>query len=184
MRANLLFYDIPQSLKVANPSAALRRCAVRVNLSCWVVPEERTPWDLIEELKSQNVDVQLIRFDENEAEKLRGMAREAMQRELARIKNGLEKSIDFAQHQLANAEFQVAEQNAAFDMEVEQTRYVRRVKTILNRAKKDLLAAQECSLAFELTAQLEELIDGTRHALRAAQNAFLEEVKEQSHAAV
>jgi hypothetical protein len=188
MRANLLFYDIPQCLKIANPSNRLRRVAVRCNLSCWIVPEDKTPFDIIDELKSKGCSVELVRFDENEEPKLRRLAREAMEKETGRIVKGLAKSIALAQKQLADAldnlgeigekklghEYLEANNLSGFDEAREKiiTKHDAAMRAILNRAKKDCVAAEECSICFDLLADVGELVRGTRHAIKVQHDVF------------
>ena len=82
LRASLLIYDIPERSGVANPSGFLRRMAVRVNLSCWVIPEGDIPYHRLHAMATGGATWHVVRFDAAEAWKLVGMAAAAIRREL------------------------------------------------------------------------------------------------------
>src|SRR5438552_1177899 len=81
LRACLLIYDIPERSAVANPSRFLRRLAVRVNLSCWVIPEGDVPYARLNEMATGGATWHVVRFDAAEAGKLVAMAAAAIRRE-------------------------------------------------------------------------------------------------------
>lgn len=82
MQACLLIYDIPEASRVPNPSGFLRRMAVRINLSCWVVPEGDIPYARLNEMAAGGASWHVVRFDAAEAGKLVAMAAAAIRREL------------------------------------------------------------------------------------------------------
>src|SRR5262249_2769872 len=82
LQACLLIYDIPENSAVANPSPRLRRMAVRVNLSCWVIREGDIPYALLNTMAEGGATWHVVQFDATEAGKLIGMATEALKRDL------------------------------------------------------------------------------------------------------
>jgi hypothetical protein len=83
MKINLLVYDIPSALDYDNPSGQLRRVGFRVNLSCWAVTEESTPWNLLEEFTTLKIDWKLFPFASDATPSLIQACREAIVKELA-----------------------------------------------------------------------------------------------------
>jgi hypothetical protein len=77
----MLLYDIPTNAPVPNPSGRLRRIAVRVNLSCWVVPESRVPYHLLHDMAQGGASWHVVRFDTGEAGNLARMALDALRKE-------------------------------------------------------------------------------------------------------
>jgi hypothetical protein len=83
----LLIYDIPQASGVANPSPSLRRRAVRINLSCWVILEADIPYSLLNEMHEGGATWHVVKFDVAERARLCQMAIESIRktvRDLAR----------------------------------------------------------------------------------------------------
>lgn len=105
MNASMLVYDIPVVRRTAssgrtflvttfpNPSVRLRRAAVRVNLSTWIVPEGKEPWHLLDEMTKANVRWHLVKFDGSEAEKLADIARDVLRREVENAERRCEESL-------------------------------------------------------------------------------------------
>lgn len=83
LRACLLIYDIPERVEFPNPSDRLRRLGVRVNLSCWCVPEIDVPYTLLHEMTKAGATWHVVRFDANEAPKLVRMCLGAIRKEIA-----------------------------------------------------------------------------------------------------
>lgn len=81
-QACLLIYDIPDESGFPNPSNILRSIAVRVNLSCWVIPESSIPYTLLNEMEAVGCTWHTVKFDASEGDKLRRMAVDAITREI------------------------------------------------------------------------------------------------------
>lgn len=81
-QACLLIYDIPDESGFPNPSNILRSIAVRVNLSCWVIPEHNIPYVLLGEMERAGGTWYTVKFDASEGDKLRRMAVDAITREI------------------------------------------------------------------------------------------------------
>ena len=166
MRSVFLSYDIPQRIKIANPTAKLRSLGVRVNLSVWIIPEHAVPHGYLDELREAGAVVYLVRFDESEQVKLLEMARKALENEASRIVKGMEASIERAA--------KIMEPEGFLSVSEEQTeRYEKYMRVVLRRAGKELIAAKCASSSFDLFQQLEYAFAATEQAIKAAQDAFL-----------
>lgn len=100
MKASLLVYDVPAALDIDNPSGRLRRLGVRINLSCWAVPDDRMPWVYLQELKDAGVSWHVVAFDAGEAQKIAGIAAEAIEREVNDAIKRARKSHELAHEKL------------------------------------------------------------------------------------
>src|SRR5262245_3245684 len=83
LRPCLLVYDIPDAADLANPTPALRGRGVRVNLSCWVVPEDRIPYHLLAEMERRGATWHVVRFADDQLDKLVAMARATITKHMA-----------------------------------------------------------------------------------------------------
>ena len=82
-RPVMLVYDIPSRSPAANPSGRLRRLGVRVNLSCWVMPEANVPYSLLHGLATQGVRWHVTPYHPNAAGAIVDMVIGSLRRELA-----------------------------------------------------------------------------------------------------
>lgn len=86
LKACLLIYDIPVprngESEIPNPSGRLRRIAVRVNLSCWVIQEGDIPYKMLDDMAARGASWHVVRFDSNEGRRLVRMAISAMRKEI------------------------------------------------------------------------------------------------------
>lgn len=89
MQACLLIYDIPETSEVENPSNEFRRIAVRVNLSCWVIPFDNIPWTILHNMNERGATTHIVKFDSSENEKLLTMCVSAIR---ADIRDTLERA--------------------------------------------------------------------------------------------
>ena len=62
----LCAYDIPERLKIANPSSRFRRFGIRINNSVWIFPGGSVPVQDIEILKAKGATVRLVEFAEKD----------------------------------------------------------------------------------------------------------------------
>lgn len=133
LQACLLIYDIPERSKVGNPSNRLRSMAVRVNLSCWVIREGDIPYVLLNDMAAGGATWHVVRFDAGESEKLVGMAREALIRDIREALRRANRSAAVAAQPIEAGE-NTANTRAAF---VERVRpLVRRMNRLLADARK------------------------------------------------
>lgn len=143
-RMSLLNYDLPERLNIDNPSGALRRVAVRTTLSGWVVPTDRIPWMLIDELRTAGATVTLYKFDESEGESLLFAVQNALRTQIRQAAESAEASADAAAEQYANSD------------KPNRGRYLdQRIKTAHAAAQEKLAAYQEAAKVFGIDATTE-----------------------------
>lgn len=87
MQACLLIYDIPEEIQpghepIENPSNLLRRIAVRVNLSCWVIPEANIPYTVLHHMQENGATWHVVKFDQSETRKLLSMCISAIRNDI------------------------------------------------------------------------------------------------------
>lgn len=123
VRCSLLTYDIPEKSGVPNPSKQLRRRAVRVNLSCWVVPDDRMPHHLLESWDLTGVVYRVVPFDPAAADKLQQLARDAISETVRMLTDKLTKRVGKAD-QIGNVD--------------EQTTYLKRLEVARKSALRHL----------------------------------------------
>src|SRR3989304_3053538 len=95
----MLWYYLPTALGIANPSVWLRRFAVRVDGSVWIVPEIRVPkimpW--VDDVNNTGkARASVVRYDLDEEEKIRQTAQITLEAEAARIIASLDASLKTA----------------------------------------------------------------------------------------
>lgn len=140
-RMSLLNYDIPERLDIANPSDRLRRVAVRTTLSGWVVPTDRVPWALIDELRTAGATVTLYKFDESEGESLLFSVQNALLTQIRQAAESAEASANSAAEQYANSD------------KPNRGRYLdQRIKTAHAAATEKLKAYQDAAAVFGIDA--------------------------------
>jgi hypothetical protein len=177
----LLTYDIPSDSTVPNPSVRLRWFAIRVNLSCWVVPEfmmTRPEYEeIVNEFADNDINYHTIRFDLAEEEKIRTIAVQALEKETADIHGSLIKSLDDA-----TAAYELARESSPLFTEEEEGDALKakhkRAGLALRRAEERLNAAVEAAKKFDETMELVDLFDGLRKAISAENAAHVAEVEE------
>jgi hypothetical protein len=82
IQTSLLLYDIPDASGFGNPSGVLRSRALRINLSCWVVDNARTPWGLLHRMTEAGVHWHLLPFSAEANARILEMAAATMRRDL------------------------------------------------------------------------------------------------------
>src|SRR5262245_46907399 len=102
LRPCLLIYDIPEGRGIANPSRSLYRRGVRVNLSCWVIPEERIPYYRLRELGMKGATWHVVRFADDQIEILLDMIRESLNKQIKDAETRLATSFDNAENKAAD----------------------------------------------------------------------------------
>jgi len=133
---SLLVYDIPEDSGIKNPSSFLRRRAVRINLSCWVIPNDRVPWTRLNSMLKKGASWHVVKFDEAEAEKLALLAISAITNEIRQVIRAAQESESKAENNTSTPEGKRA--------------YWARVRSSLYRAKLALQDAREAAKAFGL----------------------------------
>jgi len=167
--ASFLSYDIPSESTIPNPSGRLRKIGVRTNLSVWIVPNEKIPYGLLDELTTAGARWDVVRFDASEAEHLALMATEALKREVAQAIKVAQKAEEKAEANTGTVEGKVA--------------YWKKVRTGLNRSVRLLKDAKlaAASFGFEQTKvgfdEAAHQIAALRTAAKAQAKAYAEAVK-------
>lgn len=117
IKACLVIYDIPQGSELANPSPKLRRRAIRVNLSCWIVREDLVPYSLLNELAEGGAVYHVVKFDASEGKNLIKMAIQALKKEVAEhVQRGEESMQSAAERHLGNEDITPEERQARFEL--------------------------------------------------------------------
>jgi hypothetical protein len=84
--ACLLIYDIPDNAPIQNPSGLLRRFAIRVNLSCWVIRERDVNHPdvlrCLQNMQANGATWHTVKFQIGETDKLVEMAIESVRRDV------------------------------------------------------------------------------------------------------
>lgn len=172
MNSVLLVYDVPSSLKIANPSPVLRRWGVRVNLSAWIIPTHLVPTEYLDELRDKGVRMHLVEFAEKEQAKIIEFAREELKRHARQIVNVVAEKCSHIREVIdtpASALFGVSEELE--DRANEE--FYRKWRSVIARGKRELLAAEQCAFGFEITRDVQEALDGLKHVLEAQLSAAL-----------
>jgi len=158
MRSVLCVYDIADSLKIANPSAKFRKWGFRINLSCWVFPQHLVPSDDIDTLRQQGATVHLVEFAEKDQEKILDLARAELRRHIGTVAKAVNEKCGTIEEALAEA--------AQFDPDQAEAHY-KKWRAVLNKGRRELLAAQQCTLGFTITGDVQDALDGLEYVLRS-----------------
>lgn len=100
LRPCLLIYDIPEDSDLENPSGFLYRRGVRVNLSCWVIPEERIPYWRLNQLREGGATWHVVRFADDQTETILTMVRESLAKQAEEARQRAEQSFANAQAEM------------------------------------------------------------------------------------
>jgi hypothetical protein len=158
-------YDIRSGSKYPNPSGIFRRHGARINLSVWVVPQNRLPMLPLADMRSSGVVSVRVSgpFDGNVGDdSLLSQAKDALRTEVARIRKGLETAVPVLRKRLVEAATVKDEKLAKFS-----------AYTAIRRATQDIAALEEASLAFDLTGEFGPLA-AALHSERLAVGSLLE----------
>ncbi len=165
MSAVLCCYDIPESLKVKNPSGVFRRYGVRINLSAWVFPAGLVPTEHIAELTEKGVTVHLVEFAEKAQEKVLELARSELRQHAKKVAKYVKERCDKINQEFQRDEILKGTMGETPEQHKE-ARY-RKWRTVLSRARRELIAAEQCALGFGVTRDVEEATDGLKNLLSA-----------------
>lgn len=87
-----LCYYIPTATRFPNPSGALRRRAVRMDGSVWAIPTELVPHSLVNRMLLAGCVVNVVRFADDETEKLLGIVKANLDREIAQAEERMKQA--------------------------------------------------------------------------------------------
>ncbi len=150
--ASLLIYDIPESSEYPNPSGFLRRRAIRINLSCWCIPDHAIPWHMLGEMTQAGCTWHTVRFSTEEMPKLSGMCIDALRKEIGEALAGAKICLD-------NAEDRADEEIFGEDPEKAAKQYRNKVRAAVRRTNRLINDLQEAARQFEIDP--ETLAPGT-----------------------
>lgn len=149
-QAVMLSYDIPSGVKWGlDHRKVLRKIGLRINLSDWILPAERIPTKLIEQMENRGANVHVLRFDETDAPKVKRLAIERLQQQIKDLRDRLGESLDEAASKLKQAE---KEQSA--DLSEKAVLYAR---AALKRTERYIAEATEAATAFDILGEVDEL---------------------------
>lgn len=140
--ASLLIYDIPENAKVPNPSSRLRRVAVRVNLSCWVIPNHSIPYMLLDNIRAKGGVWHVVKFDASEAGKLLEMVTDQLRRDVRKAVESCGQSVMAAEDKADD----IAE--GEDNPETCLVKYVRATSAIIRRTERLLRDYQTAAEGF------------------------------------
>jgi len=182
---NMLIYDIPSSLsdECPNPSNRLWHVGFRLNLSCWVIPDNGLSSPVVQRLLNHwkqypAVEVHIIPYHDRALEQIREIARTKLIAEIRRVHESLIKRLaDAAQrHTEANAEMDRQEQSNEYvgrrAREQAEIRLHGSIRSTIRDAADHLLAAVDCARVFEETESTKDLLEGLRLAIRSEAASF------------
>lgn len=167
MSSVLCVYDIPQALKIPNPSASFRRFGFRVNLSCWVFPQALVPTDGIESLRAQGATVHVIEFAEKDQDKILDLARAELNRHAKSVIELVGERSKKLRNILDLHSIMFEKQQASEDAQKHADKVYRKYRSVLSRGKRELLAAEQCAMGFAITRDVEDALNGLKHLLSA-----------------
>lgn len=147
MKAFLCVYDIPTHGEARNPSAHFRRRGIRINLSCWCVPEQRIPWNVLNTLSEQGAKWHLVAFEQGENEKLMNIVVDV-------LKKDVEQAVKTAQA----CEQRARQPHGTETEQAMREKYWRRSLAAVSRARRLLRDAEECAKGFGCSALANDLI--------------------------
>jgi hypothetical protein len=176
MNSVLCVYDIPQNLKIRNPSVLFRRSGVRVNLSAWIFPQGCVPTETIETLRTEGATVHLVEFSEQAQDKVLSLARDEVRRHARKVS-------DYVRDRCGKIRTSIAVLQAAqpiLDIEKTVERQYRKWRGILSRARRELIAAEQCALGFGITRDVQEATDGLKNLLSAELGMALQCISQNS----
>lgn len=167
-RFALLYYKIPTGV-MRNPASMLRRFGVTVDGSVWILPVKNIVLIPIKKWRELGVTAEVVEFNESELPKVIAIARRAISNDLDSMRAHVEKSVAEVRKR-----FKAVDACPTGSTERDEARkhaehfaYV-----VLYRAKGIADAAEECALHFDLTGDVEPLVDGLRRTIKAKAAIF------------
>jgi hypothetical protein len=169
MPCSLLVYDVPFGCKCDHPSSVLWRTAARINMSAWIVPEERIPSLPRDEWTMAGVRWRMVRFHEADAEVITALAVEALMERVGERRDALDRGI-----KEVRAAYDAARAFGGEEREAHLDRAGRLASAHLRRARTALEEATECALAFSITGRVERAFEGMRKLVKAREAIYWE----------
>lgn len=101
---SILCYDVSDDTRRRHASDVLIRRGVRTTFSGWVVPTDRIPWALVDELRAAGEVVTLYKYDPSEGESLLFAIQNALLTQIRQAAESAEASANAAAEQYANSD--------------------------------------------------------------------------------
>ncbi len=158
MNSVMVSYDIPESVKCANPSGKFRRWGIRVNASVWIFPPGRVPSEDIADLRSKGAVVHSVEFAEQAQEKILELAKRELRRHSRAVMKHVEQRCAKLKADMVPAEM--------YDLGTKVEIY-HKWRGLLSQARRELLAAEQCALGFAVSRDVAEAFDGLKNVLSA-----------------
>ena len=174
--ASLLIYDIPSSSNLENPSGRLRRNAVRVNLSCWVIPTADIPHHLLSELSEGGATWYTVKFEASEAATIVQMVTEAVKKE---VREAINRSREDAEQAFDRWTGRAEYRGRALSREERLEKFKIRATHAADRVEELIEEVTEAAGRFGVTPQTLRLqwATGALNAIRTATERRVEEWK-------
>ncbi len=168
----MVMWDIPTTVAprdYPDPAGRVRSFSVMLQYSVWIVPEGHLSRidPIASDVREVGGSFEVLPYAEVAYDKVMKLARAALERECKRIQAYVEHSIEETRKRLVNA--------AVLQSVGETNKAIRYQQAALAKAIRDLNDAAECSVAFDLTGDLEEILAGARKAVEARSTAFVSE---------
>jgi regulator of sigma D len=176
----MVMWDIPTSVKprdYPHPAGRVRTFSVMLQYSVWVCPEGHLSRidPIAEDVRAVGGSIEVLPYSEVAYDKVMKLARAALERECQRIQSYIEHSIVETRKRLTDA--------AVLQSVNDTNKAIHYQQAALTKALRDLNDAAECSVAFDLTGELEEVLRGARKAVAARSSEFVIE-RDMAQAAV
>lgn len=171
-----LFYDIPSDLQkeCPNPSNVLWRISFRFNLSCWILPNKNREHQVLQDLLSHwkafpSVKAYVKKWDQEENESIREIAKERLAEQLRELHTSLLKNIDSADSRLREA---LEAAKTEKEQQLVSARRENEIRAILRKSSENLDQSIECASIFDESGSTTHLVQALRLALRSQIESF------------
>jgi hypothetical protein len=158
MSSVLCVYDIPEKLRITNPSAVFRRYGFRANLSCWVFPQHLVPTEEIDRLKDAGAEVHMIEFAEKDQDKILELARTELKKHAKHMMKFVTERVSKLKAKLMAGE--------SFEPEaVPQDVLYKKWRSVIATGKRELLAAEHCAFGFQIDRDVADALEALKNLL-------------------
>ena len=170
---SFLYYDIPTNSGITSPCGRLRRIAVRVNLSCWIIPTDSIPYSFLDSLTEAGANWNVAKFDPSEGRKLVQQALNSLKAEVEEATQRATQAQQDAERILTSENQTVAQREKAYLLRSKQ------IKKRMDDLEKDLTEASTCFGINPLSLRLSV----ARNASEAIQAGMRQRCRMFAHAA-
>ena len=157
METVLASYDLPKRLKIPNPAGYFRRFGRSINQSDFVFPVSRAPYERFQQLRDRGASIRLYYFQEKSWEQI-----------MADIVGAVRKQCKEDVRAVKEATREARKAIKTLGDDYLGSKDYRGWRAVLARARRELLAAEECAFGFEVGREVEDATDALRQALAAS----------------